>query len=88
MGTSSRWLGIGIAVQNFDGHLIVANCLTKMANLELVTTNALVAYQIVGFSKELSFRHIILEEDALQVMKALQAIGINRSRFGQLVKDT
>jgi hypothetical protein len=51
VGTSNRRLGIGIVVRNFEGHLIVVNCLIKIANLELIVADALVAYQIVGFSK-------------------------------------
>jgi hypothetical protein len=82
VGTSNRRLGIDIVVRNFEGHLIVVNCLIKMANLKLIAADALVAYQIVGFSKELGFHHIILEEDTLQVMKALQVTDNNLSRFG------
>jgi hypothetical protein len=69
-------------------HLIVARSLTKMANLEHVIVEVLTAYHVVYFSKDLSLHHIILEGDALQVVKTLKDKGINCSRFGQLVEDT
>jgi hypothetical protein len=45
------WLGISIAVRNFEGHVIVASCLINMTNLEPVAAEALTAYQAVVFSK-------------------------------------
>jgi ribonuclease HI len=81
-------MGIGIVVRDYEGHVIAARSVTIMGNLEPIAAEALAAFQATNFSKDLGLQHIILEGDALQVVKAVNCPSRNWSRFGQLVEDT
>jgi len=51
MDTDNGRVGIGIVVQDFEGYLIAARSLTKMANLEPVTAETLAAHHIYNFGR-------------------------------------
>jgi hypothetical protein len=85
--TVNKRLGIGLIVRNHNGLVIAARSQTKMGCLEPVAVEELAAFQAIEFSIELGLQDIILEEDALQVVNALNFSDRCLNRFGQIVAD-
>jgi hypothetical protein len=50
-----------LIVRDYNGLVIAARSLTKMGNLEPVAAEALTAFHVAEFSKDLGLQNIILE---------------------------
>lgn len=74
-------------MRNPNSLVIATRSQTKLENLKPVAVEALAAFQAIEFSIELGLQHIILKENALQVVTALNFSSQNLSRFGQIVVD-
>jgi hypothetical protein len=62
--------------------------MTRLSHLEPIAVETLAAFQASIFCKELCIYNIILEGDALQVVKVVSSSAHNWSRFRQLVDNT
>jgi ribonuclease HI len=84
----NRRLGIGIVVRDHEGYVHATKSMTILGHLELVAVEVLAAFYASLFFKELDLHNIILEGDALQVVKVVSFNVRNWRRIEQLVDDT
>jgi hypothetical protein len=80
-------LGYGGIVRDFQGKVQAAFCLPVNISVEPVVGEAMVAFQMVEFCRIWRFTRIILEEDSLIVVHAINRTCENWSRYGNIIAD-
>jgi ribonuclease HI len=79
---------IGVIIRDEKGRVVVAMSRTRQGLLEPTTGEALGAFQATRLIMELGLQNIILEEDAKQIVEAINSTTSKWSRFEHLVDNT
>lgn len=79
--------GCGHYCQRLWGNVLDSMCITKTYVIDPTMEKALVAWKAVEFWRDLEFQRVLVEEDALKIVHALQKKERCWSRYEQLIDD-
>jgi hypothetical protein len=77
-------IGLGIVVPDSKEFVVTAQSTTRFFLVELVVAEALAALHTMEFSREMGFSDIIMEGDALQIVKTVKDMDPNGSTYGHI----
>jgi hypothetical protein len=80
-------MGMGIAIRDYRGKLLVAYCATREFITDPATAEALTAWQAAELSHRLGLQNIVLEGDALVVVNVLRTEETWLGRYGHILQD-
>jgi hypothetical protein len=80
-------MGVGIAVRDHTGQVLVMACATKDFINNPTMAEAVGAWLAVALAKRLVLRNVIMEGDALEVVQAINREGNCWTVYGQIVND-
>ena len=79
-------IGLGCVARSSNGCFLAARSRTSKARAEPAVVEALAAAQAVAFAREMGFRQIIFERDALKIVNDVNSEGPCTSTHGHFVK--
>ncbi|XP_042954639.1 uncharacterized protein LOC122291053 [Carya illinoinensis] len=80
-------VGIGIVIRDFEGRVVASRSLQKFMFTDAFTAETQGALQAVCFAKDIGLRRIILQGDALNVVKSLKTDSSESHYSGVLLWD-
>jgi hypothetical protein len=87
LDVSRKRMGMGIAIRDYRGKLLVAYCATREFITDPATAEALTAWQAAQLSHRLGLQNIVLEGDALEVVNVLRTEETWLGRYGHILQD-
>ena len=79
-------IGLECVVRDSRGSFLAGHSTMKMISTDSTTAEALATIQIVFFGKEQSYRHIIFQGDAMQIVQAVNHPSPCQSSYGHIVE--
>jgi hypothetical protein len=83
----TKMMGVGVIVRDERGDVLATLCTTIPFVTDPTIAEAIAAWKAVELGCELGFQRVILEGDALEIVKALRQAEPSWSRYGQLIED-
>jgi len=80
-------IALGIIARDWEGQVLVAQSTTRQFIVEPLFAEALAALHVVIFSKEIGFTQIMLEGDAIQIVREINSESSQLRRNEHLVDD-
>jgi hypothetical protein len=86
MNVKEGRIGLGFIAKNLNGEVMAARSLTKKFRVNPTTAEALVALNAIIFCKELGLDNVIIEGDAMGVIKSIEIAKPTCSCFGHFIE--
>lgn len=80
-------VGIGVIVRDHEGQVIATQQASRNLKASTLMTETYAAMMATTFNKELGVKKIMMEGDAIQVVRDLQKETNNRSNIGALTDN-
>ena len=80
-------MGMGIAIWDHKGKLLVAFCATREFITDPATSEALITWQAAELSHRLGLQKVVLEGDALEVVNVLRTEELWLGRYRHILQD-
>ncbi|XP_059434317.1 uncharacterized protein LOC132167380 [Corylus avellana] len=84
---SQKRMGMGIAIRDHGGELLAAYCATRDYITDAATAEALTAWQAVEISQSLGLEKVVLEGDAMEVVKVLRNEEVWLGSYGHVLQE-